>query len=113
MERNNRFFNEERERLARWADDMVLAAEHELKATKEQIKALNRQTRTAATLEEQHQAQAKIRDLEKKKRRQRQQIFDVEDEIMEKRDRLIEALERRMTRKTRVEPLFVLRWTVT
>jgi len=112
VERNHRFFNEERERLERWADDMVLAAEHELKATKEQIKTLNRQARAAPTLEEQHQAQARIRELEKKKRRQRQQIFDAEDEIMEKRDRLIEALERRMTRKTRVDALFMVRWTV-
>jgi len=112
VERNNTFFNEERERLERWADDMVLAAEQELKATKEQIKALNRQARTAPTVEEQHQAQSKIRDLEKKKRRQRQQIFDVEDEITGKRDQLIDALERRMARRTRAEPLFMLRWTV-
>jgi len=112
LERNNRYFNEARERLDKWADDMVLAAEKELRDTKEQIKAINRQARHATTVEEQHQLQGRIKELEKKKRRQRQRIFDVEDEIMEKRDTLIDALEKRMHQRTKSEPLFTIRWQV-
>ncbi|MFH1673362.1 MAG: SNF2-related protein [Pseudomonadota bacterium] len=112
LERNNHHFNEARGQLEKWADDMVLAAEKELRDTKEQIKALNRQARQATTVEEQHQLQEKIKDLEKKKRRQRQRIFDVEDEIMEKRDLLIDALEKRMQQRTESEPLFTVRWQV-
>jgi hypothetical protein len=112
LERNNRYFNEAREQLDKWADDMVLAAEKELRDTKEQIKAINRQARHATTVEEQHQLQGKIKDLEKKKRRQRQRIFDVEDEIMEKRDALVDALEKRMQQRTVSEPLFTIRWQV-
>jgi len=112
LERNNQHFNEARERLERWADDMVLAAEKELRDTKEQIKALNRQARHATTVEGQHQLQEKIKDLEKKKRRHRQHIFDVEDEITEKRDSLIDALEKRMQQRTESAPLFTIRWTV-
>jgi SNF2 family DNA or RNA helicase len=93
-------------------DDMILAAEKELKDTKLQINALNRQSRMSATVEEQHEFQEKIRDLEKKKRRQRQQIFDLEDEIAQKRDDLIAALERRMTQKKSIEPLFTIFWKV-
>lgn len=112
LERNNRYFNEAREQLDKWADDMVLAAEKELRDTKEQIKAINRQARHATTVEEQHQLQGRIKDLGKKKRRQRQRIFDVEDEIMEKRDSLIDALEKRMQQRTESEPLFTIRWQV-
>ena len=112
IEKNNQHFNEGRNRLEKWADDMVFAAEKELKDTKEQIKSLNRQTRLANTMDEQHQLQAKIRTLEKKKRRQRQQIFDVEDEIMDKRDALITALEKRMAQKTDVRTLFIIQWKV-
>ncbi|MGB8215489.1 MAG: SNF2-related protein [Anaerolineales bacterium] len=112
LEENNRHFNEARERLEKWADDMVIAAEKELKDTKQQINVLNRQARLATTVEEQHTLQEKIRDLEKKKRRQRQQIFDLEDEIAQKRDDLIRALERRMTQKTTHEPLFTIQWAV-
>lgn len=112
LERNSRYFNEARGQLEKWADDMVLAAEKELHDTKEQIKALNRQARQAPTVDEQHELQEKIKGLENKKRRQRQRIFDVEDEIMEKRDKLIDALERRMRQRTDSEPLFTIRWTV-
>lgn len=112
LEENNRHFNEAREKLEKWADDMVLAAEKELKDTKAQIKVLNREARLAPTVQEQHELQEKIRQLEKKKRRQRQSIFDVEDEIMEKRDALISALERRMTQRTSIEPMFTIRWSV-
>lgn len=112
LERNSRHFNEAREQLEKWADDMVIAVEKELRDTKDQIKALNRQSRQATTVEEQHQLQEKIKDLEKKKRRQRQRIFDVEDEIMEKRDTLIDSLEKRMQQRTESTPLFTLRWNV-
>lgn len=98
--------------LERWAEDAILSSEKELKDTKEQIKALNRQARQAPTLEEQRQFQDRIRTLEKKKRRQRQEIFDVEDEIMEKRDRLITQLEDRLSQKSEIEPLFTIRWKV-
>ena len=112
LETNNRHFQEAREKLEKWADDMVLAAEKELKDTKERIKALTRQARLAATTEEQHALQKQIQELEKLKRRQRQRIFDVEDEIMAKRDALIEKLEKRMRQRTNVEPLFTIRWSV-
>ena len=70
------------------------------------------QARQAPTLEEQRALQEKTRELEGKKRRQRQQILEVEDAIAEKRDRLIDQLESRMTQKSQVEPLFTLRWSV-
>lgn len=112
LETNNRHFQEAREKLEKWAEDMVLAAEKELKDTKERIKALTRQARLATTTEEQHALQKQIQELEKQKRRQRQRIFDVEDEIMTKRDQLIEKLEKRMRQRTSVEPLFTIRWSV-
>jgi hypothetical protein len=112
LEHNNRLFQQERERLERWADDMVLAAEKELADTKAQIKALNRQARLATNLDEQRAIQEKLRELERLQRRQRQRIFDVEDEIKERRDQLISALERRLSRRTAVETLFTLRWAV-
>jgi hypothetical protein len=112
LETNNRHFQGAREKLEKWADDMVLAAEKELKDTKERIKALTRESRLATTIEEQHALQKQIQELEKVKRRRRQRIFDVEDEIMAKRDSLIEKLEKRMRQRTNVEPVFTIRWSV-
>lgn len=50
--------------------------------------------------------------LEKQQRRQRQEIFKAEDEIMEKRDGLIDSLERRLAQWTETAGLFTIRWVV-
>jgi len=112
LEQNNRYFHEAREKLERWADDMVLSAEKALADTKEQIKALRRQARQATTLAEQHAIQEKLQKLERQQRRQRQEIFRIEDEIMEKRDQLIDQLEQRLVQRTQAETLFTIRWAV-
>lgn len=112
MESNDRFFQEERDRLDRWAEDMVAAAEKELLDTKAQIRALRRQSRQAQTTQEQLDLQSRVRDLERRQRRQRQRIFDVEDEISARRDELIEGLERRLEQRSSVETLFTIAWEV-
>lgn len=112
LEQNSIHFNQAREKLEKWADDMVLAAEKALQDTKEQIKALRRLARQATTLQEQHEIQEKMQKLEHIQRRQRQDIFKAEDEIMEKRDALIESLERRLAQRTETETLFSVQWVV-
>jgi superfamily II DNA/RNA helicase len=112
LEQNSVHFGQAREKLEKWADDMVLSAEKALSDTKEQIKALRRQARQAATLEEQHEIQEKIQKLERQQRRQRQEIFNAEDEIMGKRDELIESLEKQLAQRIETEPLFTIRWAV-
>lgn len=112
LEQNHRLFNTEREKLERWADDKLLASEEALKDTKAKIAQVKRDSRKAPTLEEQSELQNQLRDLERQQRRQRQLIFDVEDEIMAKRDELIEALQERLTQTTDTEHLFTIRWRV-
>ena len=112
LEENSVHFNLAREKLEKWADDMVFSAEKTLADTKEQIKAQRRQARQAVTLDEQHAIQQQIQKLEKQQRRHRQEIFKVEDEIMEKRDTLIASLERRLAQNSSTEELFTIRWAV-
>lgn len=112
LERNSQYFKEAREKLDKWADDLVLAAEKALEDTKEQIKALRRAARQAETLAEQQEILERQRQLEAKQRRQRQEIFAKEDEIMKRRDGLIDQLERRLSQKTELKTLFTIRWSV-
>jgi ERCC4-related helicase len=112
LEENGRHFNEARERLEKWAEDMVTAAELELKQTKKQIKLLNREARLAPNIERQQEIQKEILALEKKKRKQRREIFELEDQIEEKRDALIDALEKQLSQKTECIDLFSIRWEV-
>ncbi|MGE0535324.1 MAG: SNF2-related protein [Pirellulales bacterium] len=112
LETNSRHYQQAREKLESWADDMVVAAEKALRDTKEKIKALQREVRQAQTLPEQHSIQEEIQKLEKVKRRQRQDIFKVEDEIIEKRDALLDSLEKRLAQRTESEELFTIQWAV-
>ena len=113
LEANQRLFNEERDKLERWSDDKLLAAEEALKNTKARIAQLKRDARKAATLQEQDGIQRELSELERKQRRLRQEIFAVEDEIIAKRDELIASLQQRLQEKTSNETLFSVRWQVT
>ena len=112
LEANSKHFNVARERLENWAEDKIHAAEKVLRDTKDQIKALRRNARQSETLEAQHQLQLRIQDLERRQRKQRQEIFTVEDEIERKRDELIAGLEKRLSQKNQTEALFTIRWSV-
>ena len=113
LEANQRLFNEERDKLERWADDKLQAAEEALKNTKARIAQLKRDARKAVTLQEQDGIQRELSELERKQRRLRQEIFAVEDEIIAKRDELIASLQQRLQEKTSHETLFSIRWQVT
>lgn len=73
---------------------------------------LKRQARLALSMEDAQRLQQDIRKTEAEQRRQRQEIFAVEDEIDARRDALIAALEKRLHRASRSQPLFTIRWAV-
>ena len=112
METNNSYFIEAQDKLQKWAEDMECAAEKELKDTKMQVKNAEREARTAETLEQQHELQKRISELKKKQKKQRQNLFDVEDQVEDKRKSLVLALEKRLTRKTYTEDIFIVNWNV-
>ncbi len=110
LEENNTYFQAERERLDQWAEDQLLSAEQALQDTKARLKDTKRRARAATTVEDQAAVQDEIRALESQQRRQRREIFDVEDEIEAKRDALIAALERRLNQRSHSVRLFRIRW---
>ena len=112
LEQHQRLFEDERDKLERWADDKLLAAEDALRTTKARIAQLKRDARKAATLAEQADIQRALAEQERKRKRQREALYDVEDEIAERRDAMIESLQARMQQTTGTETLFSLRWRV-
>lgn len=112
LDENDQYFQREREKLDKWAEDQVLSAEMQLENTKIKLREAKKQSRLAQTVEEQKQAQETIKQLERQQRRQRQNIFNVEDDIETKRDDLIDALERRMHKTSTTHRLFTIRWRI-
>lgn len=109
---NAQWFSEESRKLEKWAEDKVFAAEKELQDAKARILELKREARTAESPEQQHRIQTQIQELEKSKRRLRQRIFEVEDDIIEERDQMIADLEARLQQDISKQELFAVRWTV-
>tara|TARA_E500000318_G_scaffold55118_1_gene51264 strand:+ start:2059 stop:4920 length:2862 start_codon:yes stop_codon:yes gene_type:complete len=109
---NAQWFADESQKLEKWAEDKVFAAEKELKDAKVRILELKREARSAGSPEQQHRIQTQIQEQEKSKRRLRQRIFEVEDEIIEERDRMISDLEARLQQDISKQELFAVRWTV-
>jgi superfamily II DNA or RNA helicase len=112
LDANNKHFSSARDRLERWAEDKIFAVERALKDTKEQIKAVRREARLATTLEQEAAIQSKLQELERRQRKQRQDIFVQEDEVAEKRDALIANLQKRLQTDHSVETLFTIRFEV-
>lgn len=110
LEENHSYFQSERDKLEAWADDQIASSEAQLEDTRAKIKDAKRRSRTADSLEEQKAAQEALKTLERQQRRDRQAIFEVQDEIEEKRDALIDALEHQMHRKSQTHLLFRVRW---
>lgn len=102
----------ERERLSQWAQDRIEQAEKALADAKSRIRALERTARAAATIEGALAAQRDIAEAEREKRKARARIFEVEDEVSERRDRLIAGLAARLGGKIDTERLFSLRFRV-
>ena len=112
LEENNKHLSEACIQLDKWAEDMEKAAAKEMDDTKRKISDIRRKVRLAPTMQEQADLQAELKKLETLRRRQQQMIFDVEDNIAEKRDSLVDQLTRRMEQKTERETLFTIRWEV-
>lgn len=112
IEENNRHLSEACIQLDKWAEDMEKAASKEMADTKRKIADIRRQVRLAENMQKQAELQDELKKLEKQRRRQQQKIFEVEDEIAEKRDSLVDQLAKKMEQKTTSDKLFTIRWSV-
>ena len=103
-------FQEEEERIFRWEKDLIDSIEKELDVVKRSIREQERLSRNAANLDEKLAITRKIDELERQKRRKRNELADREDEVSTKRRRMIEELDRKRVRTTQTNELFILSW---
>ncbi len=112
LEDNNKHLSEACIQLDKWAEDMEKAAAKEMDDTKRKIADIRRKVRLAPTMQEQAELQTELKKLETQRRKQQQNIFDVEDEIAVKRDSLVDQLTKRMEQRTETKTLFTIHWVV-
>ncbi len=112
MEKNNNFFDEEMDKLEKWADDLKNSIEIELKELEKEIKTTKTESKKITKLEAKIEAQKSIKDMEKRRNKLRQNLFTHQDEIEEKKDNLISDIENKLKQSTRLENLFTIRWEI-
>ena len=108
--KDTEYFQQEVDKLHKWADDKILASEKELKDVKSKIKEINRESKKTSSSDELLKMQTELRDLERKKKRLRQEIFEVEDEIEERRDDMINAIKAKMLKAINEYSIFTIKW---
>ena len=91
---------------------MVSSLEQELDNVKRQIREKERASRQAQSMEEKLEVSRRLQELERQKRKKRNELADREDEIGEQRRRMVEALDRRMVKQTSSSDVFVVEWQV-
>lgn len=111
-DRNLSFFEQETNKLDAWADDLKEGLEQCIRQLDKDIKQVRRESKIAPTLEEKLALQKQQRKLESLRNRQRRELFDKQDEVDERREALIESLEGKLSKKTDVQDLFTIRWSV-
>lgn len=109
-ERNTVFFEEEMEKLDRWAEDKRKSLRTTLKDYDDQINDLKKEARFAPNLPEKLALQKKIRSLDKKRDEAWREYDDGARDIERQKDSLIDRIEARLQQKIEEEDLFTVRW---
>jgi adenine-specific DNA-methyltransferase len=108
--RNSELFEAEANKLDNWADDLKVALEREIKDIDRQIKDAKRASTLSLTLEEKLAGQKQLKSLEGQRNNKRKSLFDAQDEIDERREQLIKAIEGKLTQKLHTQIIMQIRW---
>jgi superfamily II DNA/RNA helicase len=111
-ERNAGFFDAEMDKLDKWAEDVKTSIEIELKELDKEIKFRKTEAKKVLSLEEKVSAQREIKEMEKRRNALRQNLYQAQDEVDMKKEKLIDEIEARLQHKVAKDQLFLVRWRI-
>lgn len=111
-ERNSEFFDDEVDKLDKWAEDVKKSLEIELRRLDIDIKAMKTSAKKVLNLEEKVKLQREIKDLEKKRNDMRQKLYTAQDEVDKKKEGLLEKVESQLKQKITLTQLFTIRFKI-
>ena len=111
--RNQSFFETEIEKLNLWADDVKIGLEREISDLDAEIKLRKSEARKLMRLEEKIEAQRLVKDLERRRSEKRRSLFEAQDEVDAKKEKLFDEVEQALRQKKATEEtLFNIRWRI-
>jgi superfamily II DNA or RNA helicase len=111
-ERNAGFFEAEVDKLDGWAEDLKLGLEREIRDLDRQLREVRRTAAMAVTLEDKLTCQKQVKALEKVRSTKRKSLFEAQDGIDLRREKLVEDIEGRLKQTVDLAPVFTIRWTL-
>ena len=111
-ERNHRYFDEELEKLDRWADDLKNGLQVEIKDLEATIKKLKKESNLAPTLEAKLEIMREVKTTEGVRNRKRLELYEAEDNIEHQKDQIIETVAARLKQETSTMTVVDLRWRI-
>jgi adenine-specific DNA-methyltransferase len=112
-ERNGRLFEEEASKLDGWAEDLKVGLEREIKDLDRQLREARRAASAGLTLEEKLAGQRHVKKLESERNDKRRKLFIAQDEIEQRRDKLIESVQAKLEQQVTLERILSIRWRLT
>ncbi|HEY6083292.1 MAG TPA: SNF2-related protein [Chitinophagaceae bacterium] len=110
--RNHSFFDEEVEKLEKWSEDVRTSIKFEIKELDKEIKTRKTEARKMLRLEEKIKEQRLIKELEKSLAEKRYNQYHSEDEIENRKDHLLDEVEKRLNQQSVETDLFTIRWKI-
>jgi ERCC4-related helicase len=110
QERNRRYFEEELEKLDRWAEDLKNGLQTEIKDLDASIKRLKKESNLATTLEAKLEIVRELKTTEGARNRKRRELYDAEDQIESQKDQIIETVAAKLKQETQIRAIFDIRW---
>lgn len=112
QERNASFFNVEMDKLDKWAEDMKISLEREIKDLEAEIKLKRADSRRTLDLTAKIALQRIIKDLEHKRNEKRRSLFESQDEIDARKENLLNEIEKRLGQNILKHDVLFLRWSL-
>jgi superfamily II DNA or RNA helicase len=110
--RNRTYFESEMEKLEAWADDLKDSLESEIKELDREIKAAKRAAKMARDLEAKVGLYRKVKEMESRRTAKRRGLFEAQDEIDARKEKLIGDVEAKLKQRTTTGTMFTIRWCV-
>lgn len=111
-ERNSEFFDAEVDKLDNWSDDVKKALELDLRKLDIDIKTAKTNAKKIVNLDEKLKAQREIKDSEKKRNEMRRKLYEAQDEVEVKKEKLLEGIEAQLKQRSKIETLFTISWKI-
>ena len=111
-ERNSGFFEEEMDKLDKWAEDVKKSLEIKLKELDVEIKTKKTESKKITKLESKVAMQRDIKELEKKRNELRYNLYSKQDEIDSQKEQLITDIEAKLSQQIYEKTVFEIRWKI-